>query len=162
MEGSPSVTADNWKGVTKTGPAYRLAKPWPAMPIAQQTAGEAYKAVLAGAGSSLPKRDVIDARIIEEVRKGAAGKGEKGLVDSPTAAGGWPELASGTAPTDTDQDGMPDAWETKYGFDPKNASDGAQDKDEDGYTNVEEHLNGTDPTAYVDYTKPENNINTLN
>ena len=32
-----------------------------------------------------------------------------------------------------------------------------QDKDKDGYTNVEEYLNGTDPTVFVDYTKPENN-----
>ena len=33
--------------------------------------------------------------------------------------------------------------------------------DGDGYTNVEEYLNGTDPTEFVDYTKPENNTNTL-
>ena len=37
----------------------------------------------------------------------------------------------------------------------------AKDADRDGYTNVEEYLNGTDPTAFVDYTKSENNVNTL-
>jgi len=161
VEGSPSVTADNWKGVTKTTPAYRLKKPWPAMPITQQTAEEAYKAVLERAGCSLPKRDVIDTRIIDEVRKGSASRGKNGLVDSPTDAGGWPKLATGAAPTDTDQDGMPDGWEIKYGFDPKKVGDGAQDRDKDGYTNVEEYLNGTDPRVFVDYTKPENNTNTL-
>jgi hypothetical protein len=31
----------------------------------------------------------------------------------------------------------------------------------DGYTDVEEYLNGTDPTHFVDYTLPEKNINTL-
>ena len=56
---------------------------------------------------------------------------------------------------------MPDAWEKKYGFDPQDASNAATDKDSDGYTNIEEYLNGTDPTDFVDYTKPENNINTL-
>jgi hypothetical protein len=29
--------------------------------------------------------------------------------------------------------------------------------DGDGYTNIEEYLNGTDPTQYVDYRKPMNN-----
>ena len=41
------------------------------------------------------------------------------------------------------------------------AGDASRDKDGDGYTNLEEYLNGIDPTVFVDYTKPENNINTL-
>ena len=36
-----------------------------------------------------------------------------------------------------------------------------KDSDGDGYTNLEEYLNGTEPTKFVDYTKPENNVNTL-
>ena len=56
---------------------------------------------------------------------------------------------------------MPDEWERKYGFNPDDAGDNAHDKDDDGYTNVEEYLNGTNPTGFVDYTRPENNINTL-
>ena len=56
---------------------------------------------------------------------------------------------------------MPDEWELKFKLNPQDAADAAQDKDKDGYTNVEEYLNGTDPTVFVDYTKPENNINTL-
>ena len=56
---------------------------------------------------------------------------------------------------------MPDEWEATHQFDPHNAADGAEDKDEDGYTNVEEWINGTDPNAFVDYTRPENNVNTL-
>ena len=55
---------------------------------------------------------------------------------------------------------MPDAWESGHGLDPRDAADGTKDQDNDGYTNVEEYLNGTDPTKFVDYTKPENNINT--
>ena len=46
---------------------------------------------------------------------------------------------------DTDNDGMPDWWEEKYGFDPYDPSDANQDEDDDGYNNVEEFKNGTDP-----------------
>jgi len=40
---------------------------------------------------------------------------------------------------------MPDVWEQIYGFDPNNESDNIRDADGDGYTNVEEFLNGTNP-----------------
>ena len=55
----------------------------------------------------------------------------------------------------------PHEWESRYGLDSNDAADGPKDGDGDGYTNVEEYLNGTDPTVFVDYTKPENNVNTL-
>lgn len=74
---------------------------------------------------------------------------------------GWIEMKSEPVPVDTDNDGMSDEWETRYGLDPKDASDAAKDKDGDVYTNIEEHFNGTDPTRFVDYTKPENNVSTL-
>ncbi|MBW3625426.1 MAG: polysaccharide lyase, partial [Armatimonadetes bacterium] len=75
--------------------------------------------------------------------------------------GGWPELKSQAAPPDTDGDGMPDPWESGHQLNPRDPADGTKDRDGDGYTNVEEYLNGTDPTVYVDYRKPENNVNTL-
>jgi hypothetical protein len=34
-----------------------------------------------------------------------------------------------------------------YGFDKNNYSDNAQDKDGDGYTNLEEFINGTNPNS---------------
>jgi hypothetical protein len=86
---------------------------------------------------------------------------KSGIIDSQTEVGGWPELKSLPASLDSDSDGMPDAWEKQYGFDPKDASNTSTDPDGDGYTNIEEYLNGTDPTKFVDYTKPENNVNTL-
>ena len=160
MDGSPEVTADNWLGMHGTG-FTKLAAPWEAMPIRQQSAKDAYVAVLDAAGCSVPKRDSIDARIIEEVRTGTATHGRTGIITTPDDVGGWPELATAEAPQDSDNDGMSDEWELKFKLNPKDAADAAQDNDKDGYTNVEEYLNGTDPTAFVDYTKPENNLNTL-
>ncbi len=169
--GSPKVTADNWFGVHPSGERaagdYRADKPFEVAFVTTQSAEQAFELVLKNAGAALPNRDPIDARIVEEARTGTARFGEtyegggKGIIDSQKTVGGWPELRSTAAPTDSDGDGMPDAWESKFGFDPKNAGDNSQDKDKDGYTNLEECLNGTDPTVFVDYTKPENNVNAL-
>jgi len=46
---------------------------------------------------------------------------------------------------DTDQDGMPDAWERRFGLDPY-VDDAAGDADEDGVSNIDEYHAGTDPT----------------
>ena len=180
--GNAAVTADNWDGGVQPqgGSSHieglKLDQPFDAIPINQQTAEEAYSAVLERVGASLPKRDAIDARIVDETRNGYATyegvtyKNKKrvpdeskkcGMIDSQADVGGWPELKSLPAPLDSDVDGMPDEWEKKYGFDPKDASNTAKDNDNDGYTNIEEYLNGTDPTEFVDYTQPENNVNTL-
>jgi hypothetical protein len=169
VEGSLEVTADNWLGVTpsrpdlienlRLAPAFRLPEPWPAVPIAQQSAQDAYRTVLARAGASL-RRDAVDARIVQEACNGTATFGD-GIISSQTDVGGWPELTSLPAPQDSDGDGMPDAWEIRYGLDPNDASDANGDLNRSGYTNIEEYLNGTDPTVFVDYRKRENNVNTL-
>ena len=182
VHGNPVVTANNWDGGVhpRGGSSYleglKLHQPFASEPINQQTAEEAYYSVLDSVGASLPKRDTVDARIVDETRNGYAtyegvayennksvfDKSKKcGIIDSQTDVGGWPELKSLPAPLDSDGDGMPDEWEQRYGFDSHDASNASKDKDNDGYTNIEEYLNGTDPTEFVDYTKPENNVNTL-
>ncbi|MCA9127238.1 MAG: hypothetical protein KDB22_09130 [Planctomycetales bacterium] len=160
VEGFPEVSSNNWRGID--GDQYKkLDKPWDAMPIRQESPLAALVAVIAHAGCSLPRRDSIDARIADEVRSGTATLGRNGIIASPSDVGGWPELNSKAAPADADSDGMPDAWEAKFGLEPNDPGDSASDNDSDGYTNIEEYLNDTDPTVFVDYTKPENNLNTL-
>ena len=91
--------------------------------------------MLARAGAAL-RRDAVDLRVVEHVRNG-----QGRLIDSQDEVGGWPALNTAPAPVDTDRDGMPDAWETSRRLDPDCASDGNDDRDRDGYTNLEEYLN---------------------
>lgn len=46
---------------------------------------------------------------------------------------------------DSDNDGMPDVWETTYGLNINSAADAALDNDSDGLSNLREYLAGTNP-----------------
>lgn len=46
---------------------------------------------------------------------------------------------------DTDDDGMPDPWETAFGLNPDSDADAAFDPDQDGASNLAEYLAGTHP-----------------
>jgi hypothetical protein len=47
---------------------------------------------------------------------------------------------------DTDGDGMPDWWESRYGLNPYDPADAGVDSDGDAQANLAEYLSGTDPT----------------
>lgn len=152
MEGIPTVTSENWSCVRGSN-FIKLNEPWDAMPINQQTAEEAFKSVLGNAGATLPPRDAVDTRVIEEARSGTATyegvyKTKKrvadkskitGIIDSQNDVGGWPELKNAPAPKDTDHDGMPDEWEIANGLNPNNVDDGNRVAD-DGYTMLEKYI----------------------
>ena len=46
---------------------------------------------------------------------------------------------------DSDGDGMPDEWERKYDLNPQDPADAELDSDEDGFSNLQEYKDGTDP-----------------
>lgn len=161
IEGSDMVTADNWNGgVQPQGgnsnlQLIKLEEPWQSVPINQQSAKEAYHAVLEKSGAILPKRDPIDIRIINETKGGYAtyeGSSYKldksmvdktkksGIIDSQKDVGGWPKLESTLPPKDNDHDGIPDFWEISNGINPNNAED-RNIVDSDGYTMSEKYLN---------------------
>jgi hypothetical protein len=162
VEGFPEVTANNWKGMQGPEETARVNTPFEGWPVNQQTALDAFDSVLAKAGATLPRRDAVDRRVTQIVRTGKGMIGN-GIVNDPKEVGGYPDYAFAPAdvPADTDHDGMPDAWEKKHELNPEEASDGRLDSDGDGYTNVEEYLNGTHPREKIDYTNLGNNVDTI-
>jgi hypothetical protein len=157
VDGFPRITEDNWNGGIDFSPegdatenTLRVKEPFVTAPIVTQPAEDAYRLVLNHAGASL-SRDAVDRRIVEEIRTKTArygaswGGGGKGIIDSQADVGGWPPLNSTAPPTDSDEDGMPDDWETSARLDPANPDDNSGDQDGDGYTNIEDYLNSLVP-----------------
>lgn len=159
VEGYPEVSTNNWNGGVQASQELlakvRRHEPWPAMSISEESPAEAYEKVLAHVGASIPARDAVDKRIVDEVRNGYAtyeGKTYKekkkqvdptkrsGIIDTPADVGGWPVLHSLPAPADTDHDGMPDEWEVTENLDPNNPED-RNGTDAEGWTNLERYIN---------------------
>lgn len=190
MEGNETVTKDNWAGGVQVEEQpntddYTADMKWnepfpmPSFPI--MSAKEAYNFVMDNVGANIPKRDIVDQRIIEEVKTGKAYYKEgldpesfyqfkyrrlpkdsykKGIITDIKQVGGYPEY-KGKAYKDSDNDGMPDAWEKANGLNPNDPSDANKDCTGDGYTNIEKYINGIDTKTKVDWTNPANNFDTL-
>jgi hypothetical protein len=168
VEGNEKVTNDNWAGgvqvqelpdAGKYTDAIRVDKPFPMAPITLMTAKEAHDYVLSNAGAILPVRDAVDKRIVEEVRTGKivydknavpytahfvkrrlpADSYKDGIISDISQVGGYPEY-KGQSYTDSDNDGMPDAWEIKNKLNPRDAGDAAKITSS-GYSNIEVYLN---------------------
>jgi hypothetical protein len=144
-DGVLNGTAAGYPGATT-----HLTAPWSpnTATLPTKSAADTFASVIAGAGASL-HRDQVDALVIADVMSlGKLGT----LWTTQTATGlpnsGYGTLAGGTAPADTDKDGMPDAWETKYGLNPNSATDAIGDFDHTGYTNVEKYINGIADGSY--------------
>lgn len=152
VDGSTSNTNSNWLGASmNTGIAADTIKSKSSTPFLSaylsgttHTAQQAYDMVLQYAGASL-RRDTLDERIANDVRN-RTGK----IIDvqggfphgTPYAntVNAWPALVSTPPPTDTDRDGMSDAWEIANGLNPNNASDRGIFAS-NGYTHLENYLN---------------------
>lgn len=144
LAGHAVVSGDNWQGGIQGAPSdsVKAGTPFLVESIAEQSAEQAYTQVLAKVGASY-HRDAVDVRLIKEVNEGYATLGwqQSGMIDSQKDAGGWPALQQGTIPVDTDADGMPDAWETAKGLNPKDPADASLFTLDEQFTNLELYLN---------------------
>lgn len=112
------------------------------------SAQDAFALICETGGASLV-RDEVDDRACLDAQSGTAsypdgGNGsEGGIVDTPSAVGGWPEYLADTEneandKTDTDGDGIPDWFEEKFGLDTESDDSKAMTVDVKGrYTNIE-------------------------
>ena len=89
----------------------------------------------AGARAWMEGVDTLDAHIIADGVNGTTGS----WPTNEAATTGLPTLASGTAYTDTDNDGMDDSWEITRGLN-VGVNDSNGDDDADGYLNLEEFM----------------------
>lgn len=190
VHGNNRVTKNNWDGGVQPGvdeaqmeatlKQIKMDKPFPMPNVTIMDANKAYQFVLSNAGATFPKRDAVDERIVKSVKTGKAiyakdarefvspyvkrrlpaDSYKQGIITHPQQVGGLPEY-KGTSYLDTDKDGMPDAWEIRYGLNPNDASDAVKDCNGDGYTNIEKYINGIDPTQKIDWADVKNNYDTL-
>jgi Big-like domain-containing protein len=129
-----------------------LTSPWSTETTETPALGAASAARVAISEAGTLPRDPLDALIIGQVvtlGKGTTGGGANtvgpgsALYTSQAETGlpnnGYGAIAGGTRPTDTDNDGMPDVWESANGSS-VDAND-AMTKAADGYVLVEHYIN---------------------
>ena len=189
VEGNDKVTKNNWDGGVQLAeeviekdylPGIRVDKPFAMPPVTIMDTKQAYKFVLENAGADFPKRDAVDARVVKTVMTGKAiyvknapefipkyvkrrlpvDSYKKGIITDIRQVGGLPEY-KGQPYKDSDNDGMPDAWEKANGLNPNDPTDAVKDCNGDGYTNIEKYINGIDTKKKVDWKNLKNNHDTL-
>lgn len=108
---------------------------------------QAMRAVLSFAGADMCRdgtcRDNVDRLYVEDVSTCDLPPYlmESGWTSTVAASGGWAQITPGAAKADSDNDGMPDEWESRFrGTNPR-VWDANADPDGDGYPNIEEYLN---------------------
>jgi autotransporter-associated beta strand protein len=125
---------------TGDGGGDRQATPYDYPALEKWAANDLVDNLLPDVGASLPYRDLADCYMVDEVlsfgKKGNLITNENELpIGVPTT---WPWF-KGEKQTDTDGDGMPDAWETANGTDP--AKNDAMTIADNGYANIENYVN---------------------
>jgi hypothetical protein len=119
--------------------------------VTTQSAGNAYKIVLSDVGCTQPEMDNHDTRMVNETLTGTYSvtgsvTGKKGFPDNEADAGGYENypVTNRVANWDSDNDGLPNWWETIKGTNVNSGSgdfsDSNADTNLDGYTNLDEYL----------------------
>lgn len=114
------AAASNYGGMVIMTTKYNYPAPTKIM-----SAPDALNTVLAIAGAS-KSRDSVDARLVAQVKTwGKSGA----LISDPSSVGGVGTIAGGTAPTDSNKNGIPDSLESQF-------------------SNVEDYANSLVPSSY--------------
>lgn len=125
-----------------------------------QSAKAAYKDVLSDVGQRMPVLDAHDARVIDETKTGTyrytGSVGNlPGIPDRESDVGGMEDYpsVSWADDYDSDLDGLPDWWESMFGYNPKSAKgdfgDANRDRLGDGWTELERYLEWLARAHYI-------------
>lgn len=136
----PSVTTPPFASAP---PSHALTQRHAFPPITYHSALELPSYMVSNVGAF--PRDPMDTRLMAAVGLGVVSQARRDMNPANDAL--ITVAQAGPAPTDTDGDGMPDAWESENGLNPSNASDrnstnlSPQKTGQTGYTNLEVYLN---------------------
>jgi hypothetical protein len=149
--GQIAMTHQGWEGGDRLGPMpsnWFRNMPLPAeeFPIVADSVDRLDDVLLSTIGNSqhldcdghwVANRDAMDARLIDQYQNRGRGGYFTGQFSPPP-------IAKGTACLSSQHDGIPDAWKTAHHY---KLSDGElwSRKASNGYTYLENYLNGTDP-----------------
>jgi hypothetical protein len=123
----------------------QMPTPFDMAPVTTQSAPDAYNQVIDHVGNWWWNREAIDSRVINNVKTntgpqiGAAAPNAAELANLLAAP-----MQAHPAGWDSDNDGMPDAWEIAHGLNPNSPAgspDWKLDFDNDGYINLIEYIN---------------------
>jgi len=145
VDGYPDISSDNWAGGVQgqSNVSVRAYEPFEFGDVETDSAEDALTKVLNDAGASFA-RDIVDARIVQEVEQGTAtyaGYYGPGIIDSENDTEGYPVLDQYNEIKDFDNDGMDDEWEISNGLDPTDSFDHKEKTIDSNYTNLEVYLN---------------------
>lgn len=131
------------------------------------TAQAAFNNIVSGVGASYPVRDQVDQLMISDLSsKGTAATYVYVQTDLTTqfgfTNGGAGHIYGAPAPLDTDNDGMPDAWETANGLNPNIADALAVSTVHAPYLNIEVYINNLPNVAPPAFIIPPSNLNFTN
>ena len=142
LDGVP-LTAGSGSFAPKVSPTQIC---YPTIPVTVDSAALAFHKVVSQAGCSL-SRDSLDAELISQAQSlGARGPGAGLYMGNTDPTNSWTgdpipawTIAGGSAPADSDGDGMPDEWELAVGSNYQVADNNVVDAN--GYTKLENYLN---------------------
>lgn len=131
----PGFFSPRWLKYNRYGE--KLSKEVLVAPVKTHSALKAYEIVLAEAGAF--PRDRVTNRTVEEVRKGA-GRWARNGPAKPNDEWFLEGLPRGKPPSDSDGDGIRDAWEDAHGLNKTDPKDHNRIMPS-GYTAIEEYIN---------------------